>query len=271
MRIYKFYLDVFFFQNFFMDGAIIILTLWVMKIPIIPRIKRIVIGDLIGTASAIFLLYLPIDYHFYELISFLVIVPLMCHFVSGIKDEREIFLEILYSYIVAFLLGGVAQVLNSRMSNFYIFSVVITFICIEVWNQIRRENNKLYICTLFYTNPKTNITNKYSLTGLLDTGNVLRYPEDNKLISITTEEIIKALGINQKPLNVQYTTVAGKAVMDVYCIDKLVIMKKGKEQVINQAYIGRIDNQILKDKKYQMILNGGVFDDEDFSDKVCNE
>lgn len=267
--IYKFYLDVFAIQNFFMNGAIILLTLWAMKYPVLPGIRRIIIWDILGIVLSVFLLLLPISYHCYELISFLIIIPLMCMGVLGICRRRDVLMVIIYSYIVAFLLGGISQAIDNHFGNFYIFSIVVCFISICIWNSCRKETKRLYICKLIYTNPLDGKKRSSKVTGLYDTGNVL-CTKDNRPVSIVSEKILGLLNVQQEPILLSYSTVAGVEVMEVYKIDCLKIFQNGKEISINSAYIGKMSNQILKDKKYQMILNGGVFDETDYKETECS-
>lgn len=271
MLIYKFYLDVFILQNFFMNGAIILFTMWSMKLTILQRIKKIILWDVLGTIFSVVMLIMPINYHLYEIISFIVVIPLMCQGASGLQNKHDLFKLILYSYIVAFLLGGISQAINNSFGNIYIFAVAVCFASIYIWNSCKKEAARLYICQLTYTNPEDGIRRSSKVTGLYDTGNVLK-ASDNKIISIVSEHVIKSLKMSQRPMIVKYCTVSGNETMEVYQIDRLIIFQNGKETNIDSAYIGKINDQILKDKKYQMILNGGVFDENVYDhEEICKK
>ena len=271
MLIYKFYLDVFILQNFFMNGAIILFTMWSMKLTILQRLKNIILWDVLGTFFSVVMLVMPIEYHLYQIISFLIIIPLMCKGASGLHNKNDLFKLILYSYIIAFLLGGISQAINNSFGNIYIFAVAVCFASIYIWNSCKKEAARLYICQLTYTNPKDGIRRSSKVTGLYDTGNVLK-ASDNKIISIVSEHVIKSLKMSQRPMIVKYCTVSGNETMEVYQIDRLIIFQNGKEINIDSAYIGKINDQILKDKKYQMILNGGVFDENVYDhEEICKK
>lgn len=271
MLIYKFYLDVFILQNFFMNGAIILFTMWSMKLTILQRLKNIILWDVLGTFFSVVMLVMPIKYHLYQIISFLIIIPLMCKGASGLRNKNDLFKLILYSYIIAFLLGGISQAINNSFGNIYIFAVAVCFASIYIWNSCKKEAARLYICQLTYTNPEDGIRRSSKVTGLYDTGNVLK-ASDNKIISIVSEHVIKSLKMSQRPMIVKYCTVSGNETMEVYQIDRLIIFQNGKETNIDSAYIGKINDQILKDKKYQMILNGGVFDENVYDhEEICKK
>ncbi len=201
------YADVVFIINFIMDTFILFLTSIILK----KRINKLLIffGGLVGSLLyCVLMFYEPISKYYNPLTSlFTFLIPLLLVFRP--KNIREFLKAFIILNVCAFFIGGlstallfytnaknyIGELLSFSVDNFsikfLIFSCSFTYVAIKISRLIILEkiNKKQHIVNVEIKDDN----NKISLNALVDTGNTLKEPIENKHVIITEFEVVKEL------------------------------------------------------------------------------
>ena len=215
----RIYIDLFFLFNTIMD--IIIITSVSILLKRKTTYKRILISSLLGGLSSL-MLFTSINRLLLELITIILMVIIAFKY----KNIRYFLTNILYTYILSILLGGLIYLFNSKVTlNIYLNYLVIIILSIEVMTLYIKENKKIkntynnyYKVDIYFKDKE-----KISLIGFLDTGNNLYDPYKKRPIILVDKKYQK----EDKFILVPYHTINGEGLLKCIKPEKVYIEKIG--------------------------------------------
>lgn len=156
----------------------------------------------------------------------LITIILMITIVFKYKNIRYFLTNILYTYILSILLGGLIYLFNSKVTlNIYLNYLVIIILSIEVMTLYIKENKKIkntynnyYKVDIYFKDKE-----KISLIGFLDTGNNLYDPYKKRPIILVDKKYQK----EDKFILVPYHTINGEGLLKCIKPEKVYIEKIG--------------------------------------------
>lgn len=215
----RIYIDLFFLFNAIMD--IIIITSVSILLKRNTTYKRILISSLLGGISSL-MLFTSINRLLLELITIILMVTIAFKY----KNIRYFLTNILYTYILSILLGGLIYLFNSKVTlNIYLNYLVIIILSIEVMTLYIKESKKIkntynnyYKVDIYFKDKE-----KISLIGFLDTGNNLYDPYKKRPIILVDKKYQK----EDKFILVPYHTINGEGLLKCIKPEKVYIEKIG--------------------------------------------
>lgn len=215
----RIYIDLFFLFNTIMD--IIIITSVSILLKRNTTYKRILISSLLGGISSL-MLFTSINRLLLELITIILMVIIAFKY----KNIRYFLTNILYTYILSILLGGLIYLFNSKVTlNIYLNYLVIIILSIEVMTLYIKESKKIkntynnyYKVDIYFKDKE-----KISLIGFLDTGNNLYDPYKKRPIILVDKKYQK----EDKFILVPYHTINGEGLLKCIKPEKVYIEKIG--------------------------------------------
>ena len=215
----RIYIDLFFLFNTIMD--IIIITSVSILLKRNTTYKRILISSLLGGISSL-MLFTSINRLLLELIAIILMVIIAFKY----KNIRYFLTNILYTYILSILLGGLIYLFNSKVTlNIYLNYLVIIILSIEVMTLYIKESKKIkntynnyYKVDIYFKDKE-----KISLIGFLDTGNNLYDPYKKRPIILVDKKYQK----EDKFILVPYHTINGEGLLKCIKPEKVYIEKIG--------------------------------------------
>ena len=161
-----------------------------------------------------------------KLLLELITIILMVIIAFKYKNIRYFLTNILYTYILSILLGGLIYLFNSKVTlNTYLNYLVIIILSIEVMTLYIKENKKIkntynnYYKVDIYFKDK----DKISLIGFLDTGNNLYDPYKKRPIILVDKKYQK----EDRFILVPYHTISGDGLLKCIKPEKVYIEKIG--------------------------------------------
>lgn len=224
----RIYIDLFFLFNTIMD--IIIITSVSILLKRNTTYKRILISSLLGGLSSL-MLFTSINRLLLELITIILMVTIAFKY----KNIRYFLTNILYTYILSILLGGLIYLFNSKVTlNIYLNYLVIIILSIEVMTLYIKENKKIkntynnyYKVDIYFKDKE-----KISLIGFLDTGNNLYDPYKKRPIILVDKKYQK----EDKFILVPYHTINGEGLLKCIKPEKVYIEKIGYKNNLLVAF-----------------------------------
>ena len=215
----RIYIDLFFLFNTIMD--IIIITSVSILLKRNTTYKRILISSLLGGLSSL-MLFTSINRLLLELITIILMITIAFKY----KNIRYFLTNMLYTYILSILLGGLIYLFNSKVTlNIYLNYLVIIILSIEVMTLYIKENKKIkntynnyYKVDIYFKDKE-----KISLIGFLDTGNNLYDPYKKRPIILVDKKYQK----EDKFILVPYHTINGEGLLKCIKPEKVYIEKIG--------------------------------------------
>ena len=213
----RIYIDLFFLFNAIMD--IIIITSVSILLKRNTTYKRILISSLLGGISSL-MLFTSINRLLLELITIILMITIAFKY----KNIRYFLTNMLYTYILSILLGGLIYLFNSKVTlNIYLNYLVIIILSIEVMTLYIKESKKIkntynnyYKVDIYFKDRE-----KLSLIGFVDTGNNLYDPYKKRPVIIVPNKYIK----EDKYILVPYHTINGNGLLK--CIKPDIIFIDG--------------------------------------------
>ena len=154
----------------------------------------------------------------------LITIILMITIAFKYKNIRYFLTNILYTYILSILLGGLIYLFNSKVTlNIYLNYLVIIILSIEVMTLYIKENKKIkntynnYYKVDIYFKDKS----KISVVGFIDTGNNLYDPYKKRPIILLSNKYIR----EDNYILVPYYTMSGEGLLK--CIKPNIIFIDG--------------------------------------------
>lgn len=156
----------------------------------------------------------------------LITIILMITIAFKYKNIRYFLTNVLYTYILSILLGGLIYLFNSKVTlNIYLNYLVIIILSIEVMTLYIKENKKIkntynnyYKVDIYFKDKE-----KISLIGFLDTGNNLYDPYKKRPIILVDKKYQK----EDKFILVPYHTINGEGLLKCIKPEKVYIEKIG--------------------------------------------
>lgn len=156
----------------------------------------------------------------------LITIILMITIAFKYKNIRYFLTNILYTYILSILLGGLIYLFNSKVTlNIYLNYLVIIVLSIEVMTLYIKESKKIkntynnyYKVDIYFKDKE-----KISLIGFLDTGNNLYDPYKKRPIILVDKKYQK----EDKFILVPYHTINGEGLLKCIKPEKVYIEKIG--------------------------------------------
>ena len=156
----------------------------------------------------------------------LITIILMITIAFKYKNIRYFLTNILYTYILSILLGGLIYLFNSKVTlNIYLNYLVIIILSIEVMilyikesKKIKNTYNNYYKVDIYFKDKE-----KISLIGFLDTGNNLYDPYKKRPIILVDKKYQK----EDKFILVPYHTINGEGLLKCIKPEKVYIEKIG--------------------------------------------
>lgn len=165
----------------------------------------------------------------------LITIILMVIIAFKYKNIRYFLTNILYTYILSILLGGLIYLFNSKVTlNIYLNYLVIIILSIEVMTLYIKENKKIkntynnyYKVDIYFKDKE-----KISLIGFLDTGNNLYDPYKKRPIILVDKKYQK----EDKFILVPYHTINGEGLLKCIKPEKVYIEKIGYKNNLLVAF-----------------------------------
>lgn len=165
----------------------------------------------------------------------LITIILMITIAFKYKNIRYFLTNILYTYILSILLGGLIYLFNSKVTlNIYLNYLVIIILSIEVMTLYIKENKKIkntynnyYKVDIYFKDKE-----KISLIGFLDTGNNLYDPYKKRPIILVDKKYQK----EDNFILVPYHTINGEGLLKCIKPEKVYIEKIGYKNNLLVAF-----------------------------------
>lgn len=165
----------------------------------------------------------------------LITIILMITIAFKYKNIRYFLTNILYTYILSILLGGLIYLFNSKVTlNIYLNYLVIIVLSIEVMTLYIKESKKIkntynnyYKVDIYFKDKE-----KISLIGFLDTGNNLYDPYKKRPIILVDKKYQK----EDKFILVPYHTINGEGLLKCIKPEKVYIEKIGYKNNLLVAF-----------------------------------
>lgn len=165
----------------------------------------------------------------------LITIILMITIAFKYKNIRHFLTNILYTYILSILLGGLIYLFNSKVTlNIYLNYLVIIVLSIEVMTLYIKESKKIkntynnyYKVDIYFKDKE-----KISLIGFLDTGNNLYDPYKKRPIILVDKKYQK----EDKFILVPYHTINGEGLLKCIKPEKVYIEKIGYKNNLLVAF-----------------------------------
>ena len=165
----------------------------------------------------------------------LITIILMITIAFKYKNIRYFLTNMLYTYILSILLGGLIYLFNSKVTlNIYLNYLVIIILSIEVMTLYIKENKKIkntynnyYKVDIYFKDKE-----KISLIGFLDTGNNLYDPYKKRPIILVDKKYQK----EDKFILVPYHTINGEGLLKCIKPEKVYIEKIGYKNNLLVAF-----------------------------------
>lgn len=165
----------------------------------------------------------------------LITIILMITIAFKYKNIRYFLTNILYTYILSILLGGLIYLFNFKVTlNIYLNYLVIIILSIEVMTLYIKENKKIkntynnyYKVDIYFKDKE-----KISLIGFLDTGNNLYDPYKKRPIILVDKKYQK----EDKFILVPYHTINGEGLLKCIKPEKVYIEKIGYKNNLLVAF-----------------------------------
>ena len=200
---YELYIDVLFLVNFMMDYILLLLARKMLKCT--ATHGNVFMGAMTGSFLTCLIIVLPISHAILKFILFHTVVnTAMIRFGLRIKDMRNTIKALFTLYAGGFLLGGVMEHLSqyAKIGSVFLFVAVAAYYVVTwIWNFFGLyAEGKRYRCRAeLYIGEK-----RYSISGIIDTGNCLHDPITNEPVSILDKKTaVKFLG-DEKAEKVRY-------------------------------------------------------------------
>jgi stage II sporulation protein GA (sporulation sigma-E factor processing peptidase) len=203
----------------------------------------------------------------YVLISFA-----MVKICAGKSEIRDILKGVMTLYAVTFMLGGMMHLLYYytyagylikqiivRDSSLLLFVPVSLILLCLIYAQLARikvySDKRCRICCVIEGK-------RIKMQGLIDTGNVLLDPYNQKPVSVAEKTCFNMIlnEINDYT-KVKYHMVPFRSVgcseglLEVITVDTMYIYNGGKERIVYGALVGLTESTLSSDGEYQVLVN----------------
>lgn len=244
------YVDLIFIINFLMDFFLLLTVNIALKR--YARIRRIIIASIFGSISLISL-FIKISYINLCFLKLLMAIS-MCLISFGYKNIKYTFYNVLYLFMLSFILGGFIYYLNLEYSNKYIILLLgpfILYLFIKSLKGLKEIKNYHYKVSIEFKNGFL-----INLIGFLDTGNKLIDPVTNKPVIIINKKKIKGSVNIRSPMYVPYYSLNYKGILECIKPKKILI-----DDIEIKGYLIGLSDESFKLNGIDCLLNYKILED----------
>ena len=255
-EIYAVYLDVFFMQNFLIDGVCL------LGVKILMRDRKrygclcLLLGTLAGTVLGTMAFLFLSDFLLYQAAIFFAVQPLTVFLALRPGHWKLFFKELACCYVLYLLMGGIMEFLLNYLEKkvvgilpwaVFLFAAVVLGV-----HLLEKRRQRFCRCTLLWSKEK-----KAIMRGMFDSGNGLREPYGKRPVSIISEEWKERMEIGQKDLRlIPYHTVSGEhELMEITTVPEMILEQEGQTRRYTSVAVGFAKGQVFAGKSYGMILH----------------
>lgn len=235
------------------------MAMQISRIPIKGKCLSVFIGAIIDSLFSIVIIIFLKRYYVYILWSILFGIPILAFSITKNWYKHMMKKVLINMYIAAIILAGsmmmFENIVNVKLNSIciYIVGVIMSEIVVCIITVFRKRGTYIYQAVI------TDKDKQVQVNALYDSGNRLRYKEENKGIHIVTSAVLRELGTKQKYTDIQYRalgTTYGQ--ISVYKVEKLEVMSDKKIYEEENVFLGMAEDELLEGKEYQIILNGDI-------------
>lgn len=281
---YELYIDVFFLVNFMMDY--LLLRLLNKMLSCTATHVRMTVGAALGAALTCAVVAVPLPCAFVKLLAFHCLANVvMLKIGLKIGRGREFLKAFVFLYVAAFLLGGVMVCFRKylRVGSMFFALCVLGYLIADgsfsLLEALFRRRSSICRVTMCLGERST------QAKALVDTGNFLKDPINQKAVSVISRTTAERLGIRPPKLSenggesdefqneIQNEMQSGtqkvrfipcrsigeaNGMLPVYVLDKMFLAgkKEGKEVLAPEI---AVCGEELEDREFQVILNPEVY------------
>ncbi len=256
------YWDLYLIENLFLDGAMLGLTLLLMRKRI--RFRRIMIAAAFGAVTSTVMLVAGIRFGWLYLLILLGMGLAMMGIAMEQKSRNEPVLGMVYYFTLAFvfskLLKGGEWIAGNRVSGIVIAILVMGVMSLAllyvIYQNRKNRQNTIYQVSIMDQGVRMNVK------ALFDTGNALTEPFSGKPVSIIESGVWQTVMKEQKPEHykvIPFHSIGQEhGILKGMEIDELIIWAGDRKIVQRNAILALYEGSLSKDKSFQMILHQGL-------------
>lgn len=253
------YWDLYLIENLFLDGAMLILTLILMRKRVC--IRRVLIAAFLGAATSTVLLVAGLQFGFLYILILFGMGIVMMGIAMEQKTRNEILLGIVYYFTLVFvfskLLRGGEWIVKNKVSGIVIAVLVIGIMSMALF-YIIYQNQKNRQKTIYQVSIVAQ-GQRLEVKALYDTGNALTEPFSRKPVSIIEYAVWDTLMKETEPERfrvIPFHSIGQEhGIMKGMEVDELIIWMGDRKIVQKQAIVALYEGSLSKDKSFQMILH----------------
>lgn len=263
--IYAFYADVFWMNSMLMNWAVLMAATRFRRQAGWKNVFRCLGAAALGSTIETIVIVNVRSYPAMTALSILAVIPGMVWIVFAGRGWKQFLWDLLLCFGVTILLGGIMTSLDERagigripflMAVLGIFFAEILLHWLYGMVHLQQKIYPVELCSGGRT---------VRCNGLLDTGNMLRIPENSQAVHIVGSKIPGQLGLGSCDVvgMVSYQSLGtGEGKLPVYRIDSLQLLNMNKKSsgkaFVHAAIIAQADPGLLDSKPYQVILHSDV-------------
>ena len=268
------YLDVLFGINFLMDFIVIFIVNKICKYA--ATFVQVLLSATLGAVWSVIAVMLPDNIQMLVHICTYIFISFLMVKICALNNKfRDVLKGMVTLYGVTFVLAGAIHMLyyytyagyivkqiimgNVELLIFILISLILLYLVYVQYVRLKVYGDKT--CSVVVKVSGREVT----LTGYIDTGNVLIDPYNQKPVSVAQKALFQDI-LNQinDYTEVKYHLVPFNSVgcenglLEVITVDNMYIYS-GKEVInIENALIGLTDVKLSSDEEFQMLINAGL-------------
>lgn len=269
---YVFYPDVFWVTNFAMDVLVLTLVRSIKRSR--SRFWRILISAAVGASASVLLflwlstagMVLPFPglrrFTLYRLMTHLLLNPLMLLLAFPQKSLKRFCRDLCAAWLVTLVLGGLlsyGMTTLGQWKQFWIWALGGFGVCMIILSWLESGKTKQFEYELLLLTKERRLT----LTGFLDTGNLLEDPILKQPVHIIREQLLsEALAEEQLPVRyIPFHSLGQeRGLLPVVTLQAMYVRGVGEKAGIRPRYMekpvfGLANEKLFQRKEYQVILN----------------
>lgn len=246
-------------ENLLLDGAMLILTLFLMR----KRVcfGRILIASMLGALTSTQMLIAGMQFGIVYIVILFGVGMVMLRIAMKQKTWNEVMLGMMYYFTLVFAFSKLHQVSEWMVGN-RVNGIVLVFLVIGIMSvallymiyQKRKGRQRPIYCVVVVAQGKS-----VEVKALLDTGNALAEPFTGKPVSIIESEVWRNMMPEPEPERfkvIPFHSIGQEhGILKGMEIDELIIWTSDRKIVQKQAIVALYEGSLSKDKSFQMILH----------------
>ena len=251
-------------ENLFLDGAMLILTLFLMRKRV--TIRRVLIAAFLGAVTSTVMLLAGVQFGFLYILILFGMGIVMMGIAMEQKSKNEILLGIVYYFTLVFvfskLLRGGEWIAKNKVSGIVMAVLVLGImsmaLCYIIYQNQKNRQKTIYQVSVVEHGQRLDVK------ALFDTGNALTEPFSGKPVSIIEREIWRTMMEEPQPEHfkvIPFHSIGQEhGILKGMEVDELIIWAGDRKIVQKQAIIALYEGSLSKDRSFQMILHQGLLD-----------